>query len=167
MKTISLAAFPLTASQHKASISNTSLIFITFCLLTSCISYKPLIPAKDSNAGNVTEMIARVTRGKVYRFQLRNGNVVEMKVTQIDKGILSGESYQRYDPNATHSMNSTFKRKGDRIRITQTILQEDIKGIQKRKVSAGKTALLVGAIVVPVTLILAIINKSITVGFQL
>ena len=74
-------------------IQRIAVMLIVSFAFSPCTSYKSLIPAKDANAGNVTEMIAKVKPGKKYRFQLFTGNYLTMKVIRIEKENILGKNY--------------------------------------------------------------------------
>ena len=63
-----------------------TLILIASLSLAACYSDKTLIPFNNENPDNVSEMIKNVTPGKVCLLQLRNGNLVKMKVTRVEQG---------------------------------------------------------------------------------
>ena len=104
---------------------------------SSCYTYKPMMSKKDANAGNVSEMIAKVTPGKKYRFTLKTGNYLYMKVIRVEEGNILGSNYVLRDMTKTERLD-----RGDSILVNQ----ENIVDIRKKEISAGKTA---GAFAIP------------------
>lgn len=54
-------------------------------------SYEPLIPCSDAYAA---EMITKITPGKVYQFQLKDGRKVTFRVDRIEDGKVYGKPHE-------------------------------------------------------------------------